>query len=151
MPKSDEDRVTYFARTNHRNKRVPFGIRKADRRYHMHIIGRTGTGKSSLMLTMIKQDIANREGLIVFDPHGDMIEKIRADFPIHREQDLVDFDLTNPRLEYRFNPFENVPPNRQSATVLGLLDAFRQQWSDLWGPRLEHVLRNANRSRGSSS
>ena len=41
--------ISYFARTNHRNARVPFGIKQADRLSHMYVVGKTGTGKSTLL------------------------------------------------------------------------------------------------------
>ena len=64
----DENRITIFAETNFRNNRKKFGIRKKDRQYHMYVVGKTGVGKSTLLLNMINQDIENNEGLAVLDP-----------------------------------------------------------------------------------
>ena len=65
-----DNRITYFARTNFRGERKLFGIKRADRRAHMYIIGKTGTGKSTLLETMIRQDIKNSEGFALLDPQN---------------------------------------------------------------------------------
>ena len=67
MSNAHDDRITYFARTNFRHIRKPFGIRRADRRSHMYVIGKTGTGKSTLLETMIRQDLRNGEGLALLE------------------------------------------------------------------------------------
>ena len=67
-----DNRITYFAQTNFRNEEKPFGIKTPDRRAHMYVIGKTGTGKSTLLETLIRQDLENGEGLALLDPHGDL-------------------------------------------------------------------------------
>jgi type IV secretory pathway VirB4 component len=68
MPK--DHTLTYFARTNFRGTRKLFGIRREDRRHHLYVIGKTGTGKSTLLETFIRQDLINGFGLALLDPHG---------------------------------------------------------------------------------
>jgi type IV secretory pathway VirB4 component len=63
-------RITYFARTNDRNYRRLFGIKQPDRLSHMYVIGKTGTGKSTLLERLILSDIEASEGLVLVDPHG---------------------------------------------------------------------------------
>lgn len=138
-----ENRVTYFARTNFRNEQKKFGIKKADRRSHMYVIGKTGTGKSTLLETVIRQDMENGEGLALLDPHGDLVEKILRVVPEQRRNDLVYFNVADYRNPLGFNPLENVPAEKRSLAASGLLDAFKKIWADSWGPRLEHILRNA--------
>ncbi len=138
-----DNRITYFAETNSRGERKPFGIRRRDRRAHMYVIGKTGTGKSTLLETLVRQDIENGEGLALLDPHGDLIENVRARVPESRKGDLIYFNAPDHTAPLAFNPLENVPPERRSLAALGLLDAFKKIWADSWGPRLEHILRNA--------
>lgn len=64
--------ITYFARTNARSLSIPFGIKRHDRLSHMYVIGKTGTGKSTLLETLIGQDIEHGEGLALLDPYGDL-------------------------------------------------------------------------------
>src|SRR4051812_38323043 len=89
--------VTIFAETDARAKHVRFGIRHADRRYHMAIVGRTGMGKSTLMETLIAADIRAGAGFALLDPHGDTAEKIVKLIPPERIQDLVYFNPADPK------------------------------------------------------
>jgi len=143
MIRNDGNRVTYFAQTNFRNESKRFGIKRIDRRAHMYVIGKTGTGKSTLMETLIRQDLENAEGLALLDPHGDLVEKIFRWVPEKRKHDLIYFNVADYKQPLGFNPLENVPAEKRSLAASGLLDAFKKIWSDSWGPRLEHILRNA--------
>jgi hypothetical protein len=142
MKHQDSAPVTLFARTNFRTDRRIFGIKEADRRAHMYLIGKTGTGKSTLLEVMIRQDIQHRRGFALLDPHGDLAEKIRAAIPEERQGDFVDFyvpDMTKP---LGLNPLAHVPSEKRPLVAAGLLEVFRKIWADSWGPRLEHILRN---------
>src|SRR3989442_6857314 len=140
---SDLDRITYFARTNFRDDRRVFGIKRADRRAHMYVIGKTGTGKSTLLETMIRQDIENGEGLALFDPHGDLIEKVLMRIPDQKKNDLIYFNVPDQSQPLGFNPLESVSAEKRSLAASGLLEVFKKIWNDSWGPRLEHILRNS--------
>jgi len=140
MP-SDRD-ITYFARTNHRNAGTPFGIRRADRRSHMYVIGKTGTGKSTLLKTLIFQDIAAGEGLALFDPHGDLVEEVVAGVGSDRRGDLVYLNVPDTSKIWHFNPFAGIPKERHALAASGMVEVFKKLWPDDWGPRLEHLLRN---------
>jgi len=139
----DEDRITAFAETNFRNERKKFGIRKKDRRYHMYVVGKTGVGKSTLLLNMIGQDIENNEGLAVLDPHGDLIEKILRVIPESRIKDLIYFNPQHKEQALYFNPLEVLNPSETHLVVSSLVSVFKKIWADSWGPRLEYILRNA--------
>jgi type IV secretory pathway VirB4 component len=77
---TDQD-ITVFAETNFRNERKRFGIKRADRRSHMYLVGKTGMGKSTLMENMIYSDLRAGEGLAVIDPHGDLAQKVLSLIP----------------------------------------------------------------------
>lgn len=132
--------VTYFATTNARSTRTVFGIRQADRRSHMYAIGKTGTGKSTLLKTMILQDVRAHRGVAVFDPHGDLVEDVLRQIPEERKASLVYLDT--PRGNWTFNPLEGVASGQESLAVAELVEVFKKIWVDEWGPRLEHLLRN---------
>jgi type IV secretory pathway TraG/TraD family ATPase VirD4 len=137
-----ENRVTYFAKTNHRGGAQHFGIQKKDRRYHMYAIGKTGMGKSTMLFNLIQQDIENGEGLAVLDPHGDLAEKIIAVMPEHRKKDLVYLDVTDSENPFHFNPLEITDMSRASLVVSSLMSVFKKIWETSWGPRMEYILRN---------
>lgn len=140
MAKSNS--ITYFARTNHRNSGRLFGIRRADRRSHMYVVGKTGMGKSTLLGTLISQDMEKGEGLALFDPHGDLVEEVLAMVPAARQGDLVYLDVPSESSGLHFNPFEGVPEERRALAAAGMVEVFKKLWPDDWGPRLEHLLRN---------
>lgn len=143
MPPRHTNDITYFARTTFRNQGTLFGIKRADRLSHMYIIGKTGTGKSTLLETMIRQDIENGEGCALVDPHGDLVERIAASIPERRAGDVVYLNAPNPSQPYGYNPLRYVMPERRSLAAAGVLEVFKKIWDDSWGTRMEHILRNA--------
>lgn len=134
--------ITYFARTNHRNTWTPFGIRRVDRRNHMYVIGKTGTGKSTLLKTLALQDIEHGEGLALFDPHGDLAAELVSLVPPDRQEDLIYLDVPDQSFVWHFNPFAGIPEEKHALAVAGMVEVFKKLWPDEWGPRLEHLLRN---------
>lgn len=143
MTREPDNPIVYFAKTDFRHGEKKFGIKRNDRRAHMYVIGKTGTGKSTLLETMILQDIESGQGLALLDPHGDLVEKIAAKIPERRKDDLIYFNVPDDTRTFAFNPLERVDPQKRSLAAAGLLEAFKKLWSDSWGPRLEHILRNA--------
>ena len=139
----EKNRITYIGRVNFRNDRRVFGIKRADRRSHMYIIGKTGTGKSTLLANMIRQDIEAGEGLAVLDPHGDLAERVLSFVPASRHANLINFDATDANLPLGFNPMSHVAAAERALAASDLIDVFKKIWAEFWGPRLEHILRNA--------
>lgn len=143
IPTNSQSDVSLFAETDFRSERVRFGIKQADRRSHMYILGKTGTGKTTLLETLIRQDILFGRGFALLDPHGDLVERVRANIPESRLSDLIYFNVPDLDHPLGFNPLEAISPARRPLAASGLLEAFRKLWLDSWGPRLEHILRNA--------
>lgn len=121
----DNDR-TYFAETNFRNERKKFGIKRTDRSKHMYIIGRTGTGKTTLAENMAIQDIQNGEGVGIVDPHGEFAEKMLDFVPEHRIKDVVYFDPNDTNNPIGFNIMENVNAEQRHLVATGLLGVFKK-------------------------
>ena len=134
--------IAIFAKTNFRNEQVPFGIKRSDKRGHMYLLGKTGTGKSTLMEALMVDDMRKGCGFALIDPHGDLVKKIKAHIPQHRIGDIIDFDVPNPFQPFGFNPLSSIPEAKRSLAASGLIQVFKHLWSDSWGPRLEHILRN---------
>ena len=132
---------TYFGRVNFRSDRRVFGIKQDDRLLHMYIIGKTGTGKSTMLQTMIMQDIQAGRGVCLLDPHGDLVEKIVSDVPPERKDDLIYFNMPDANLQLRYNPFKRVNFEKRSLVASSILDSLKKLWSDAWGVKLEHILR----------
>jgi len=135
--------LTFLGRTNWRDRIRPFGLRELDRRAHMYVIGKTGTGKSSLLEFMIRQDIANGRGLALLDPHGDLAERIVAWVPDSRRADLIYLNVPDPTQPFGFNPLQGVPVLKRSLAANGIVEALKKMFAESWGYRMEHILRAA--------
>ena len=135
--------VTYFARTNDREQSQVFGIQEHDRFAHMYIVGKTGTGKTTLLETLITQDIARTKGCALIDPHGDLVARVAENVPAHRVDDLIYVNLGDTEQPYGYNPLLRVNASLRPLVASGILDVFKKMWSDAWGARMEHILRNA--------
>jgi type IV secretory pathway TraG/TraD family ATPase VirD4 len=135
--------LLFIGRTRWRDMDRPFGLRAADRRAHMYVIGKTGAGKSSLLEGMIRQDVLAGNGLALFDPHGDLVERLYAWIPESRKHDVIYLDVPDPEQSFGFNPLEGVTPLRRSLAANGIVEALKKLFDDAWGARLEYILRNA--------
>jgi type IV secretory pathway TraG/TraD family ATPase VirD4 len=133
--------ITYFAETNHRNIRFPFGIKQADRLLHTYIIGKTGTGKTTLLKKKILQDINGGRGCCFFDIHGDTISQIEKSIPEFRQKDVIYMDITNPKQSWAYNPLKKVSYEKRSLVASSIIEVFKKLWNQAWGVKLEHILR----------
>lgn len=85
---------------------VRFGIKRADRCAHSYIIGKTGTGKSTLIANLAHQDILHGEGFALRDPHGDLVEHVLRLVPAERQPDSIYFNVPDTAHPVAFNPLE---------------------------------------------
>src|SRR6266581_1750633 len=138
-----ENRITALAQTNFRNDRRRFGIKRADRRAHMYIIGKTGTGKSTLIANLARQDLVHGGGFALLDPHGDLVEQVLRAVPPERQADLIYFNVPDTAHPLAFNPLESGQPALKPLVASGLITVFKKIWAESWGPRMEYILRNA--------
>lgn len=139
----DEKReINFFARTEFKNKMTVFGIKRNDRRRHTYIIGKTGTGKSTLIANMAISDIRNREGLCIIDPHGDLCETILDYIPSYRINDVIYLDPSDLTHAFLLNPLEVTDAYQMELVVSGIVAIFHKIYGNSWGPRLEYILRN---------
>jgi len=135
--------ITYLAKTNTRNKSQTFGIRQADRRLHMHVLGKTGTGKSTFLKNIIIQDIQEGRGVCVIDPHGDLAKEIIDFIPPHRSRDVIYFNPADQDFPVGFNVLENVAPVIRPLIASQVVSIFKNIYKDSWGARLEYILYNS--------
>jgi hypothetical protein len=118
----------------------PVAISRADRRQHLYAVGKTGTGKSTLLRNMIIQDIEAGEGVGVIDPHGDLAEDLLDHIPPWRTDHVVYFNPADVDYPPSFNLLANVPRDERPLIASGVVSAFKNIWHDSWGPRLEYLL-----------
>src|SRR5262245_57879493 len=131
-----------FARVDFRRDDRVFGIKDTDRFSHIYIIGKTGTGKSTLLETMALQDLRRGAGIALIDPHGDLVERIAVQVPPARQSDVIYLNAYDPSQPYGYNPLRHVREDRIGLAAGGFLEVFKKMWPDAWGVRMEHILRN---------
>jgi len=137
------EELTVFAKTDFRNVSSKFGIKLIDRGLHMYAIGKTGTGKSTMLENMIIDDINEGRGVAVVDPHGDLVNHVLDFIPSNRINDVVYFNPSDKNHPVGFNPLENVDPDLKNIIASGVVGIFKKIFGESWGPRLEYILRNA--------
>jgi hypothetical protein len=142
MALPSNDGVSYFGEINFRNQGTRFGIKQANRLSHMYVIGKTETGKSTLLETLALQDITAGRGMMLIDPRGDLAERVVAAVPSHRRRDVIYFNVPDPSQPFGYNPLKHVREDKITLAASGLLEAFKKMWPEAWGVRMEHVLRN---------
>lgn len=127
--------------TNWRQQQLQFGINEEDRFNHIYCLGKTGVGKSTLLLNMAIADIQSGNAIGIIDPHGDVAEKILQYVPANRTNDVVYFNPSDSDYPIGFNPLAVSNVKHHHLVVSSLLSSFRKLWIESWGPRLEYILR----------
>jgi hypothetical protein len=124
----------------------PFAIDPDTRRRHLHVIGQTGAGKSTLFANMIAQDLAAGRGVALIDPHGSLAQGALGTVPSRRAHEVVYLDPGDMQRPVGFNVLHNVQPDQHALAADGVVAAFHHVWPDSWGPRLEYLLTHAVRA-----
>ncbi len=138
--------INFFARTEFRNKPTVFGIKAEDRRRHFYVIGKTGTGKSTLIANMAIDDMRKKRGFCIIDPHGDLCETLLDYVPSFRVNDVIYLDPSEHNYAFQLNPLEVKDQAQKELVVSGIVAIFNKIFGDSWGPRLEYILRNTLQS-----
>ncbi len=137
----------YLGKSTYRGLAKPVYMDIDDRRRHMYIIGKTGTGKSEFLKDMIMQDIRSGQGLAVIDPHGDLIDDILPLIPPKRAEDVILFDPADTSRPMGLNMLEAQTEEQKHyvvSSIIGLMyKLFDPNKTGIIGPRFEHAIRNA--------
>jgi hypothetical protein len=124
------------------------GMTLEQRQKHTYVIGKTGTGKTTLLKASIYQDMLSGKGLAVLDPHGDMFRELLAIVPESRRKDVIVFDPSDRAYPLGLNlldpgvEFDDEDDQREwvTSTVLSIFERLADE--NQWGPRMEHILRS---------
>lgn len=141
---SDEAKknINVIGETIYKNRLTKYGLLSEDRRRHVYVIGKTGTGKSTLLANMAINDLKHNEGMCVIDPHGDLVETLLDFIPKHRINDVVYFDPADTERTVQINLFEGENVVHRELIASGIISVFKKLYGYSWGPRLEYILRN---------
>jgi hypothetical protein len=126
----------------HLGETVPVYLTVDQRVRHTHIVGTSGTGKSSLLFNLIQQDIENGQGVAVLDPHGDLVTQILGAIPDNRIDDVVLVDTSDVEFPVGFNIFQAHTLEEKNLLASDLVGTFRRL-SSTWGDQMDIVLQNA--------
>lgn len=144
----DDDRCHIGTRVREYDLASPVALSRDDRRRHIHLIGKTGVGKTSLMTALIFDDLASGRDFVLLDPLGGLAEAVVDAVPPERNNSTI---YWNPGADLdhviAFNPLDRVPPDRRALIADHVTDAFNHIWGgDLEKtPRMIYVLTNALR------
>jgi len=127
---------------DHAGEMVEVRLSPEQRVRHCHIIGASGTGKSTLLFNLIQQDIENGEGIAVLDPHGDLIDRICGIIPSDRIDDVVLVDPSDEQYSVGFNILSAHSDLEKNLLASDLVAVF-QRLSTSWGDQMNSVLQNA--------
>ena len=105
---------------------------------HLYMIGQTGTGKSTLLSNLARQDAWNGTGFCLVDPHGDLAENLHQNLGCQH----LFWDVADPTCSLGYNPLNRVAERFRPLVASGLIETLKKQWPDAWGARMEHLLRH---------
>ena len=137
LPRPMEPEPRHIA-TNARGE--PFAFTSEERARHVYIVGKSGSGKSTMLFNLAMLDIEEGNGVAIIDPHGDLAEAIVDCIPTDRTHEVCYLNVTDTNQPVGFNPLAGIPIERRALAASGMVSAFKQLWRDSWGPRLEHFL-----------
>ena len=125
---------------------APISLSRNDLCRHLYVIGKTGTGKSTLLYNLMRADLDDGRGFALLDPHGDLAVAIADATPAWRISHGVIYldpaDLAHP---VGFNPLNNIAADQRPLVAAHIVAAFQHIWGSSWGPRLEYILTNSLR------
>lgn len=142
LTEEQKAKINFFAKTEFKNRLLTFGIKENDRRRHIYLIGKTGTGKSTLIANMAIDDMKKRKGIAVVDPHGDLSEILLDYIPSYRINDVCYLNPADKDYPFSLNILEVTDPAQAELVASGIISIFYKLYSYTWGPRMEHILRN---------
>jgi hypothetical protein len=126
----------------HAGRAVEVGLTYDERMRHMHVIGASGTGKSTLLLDLVLQSIEMGRGVGVLDPHGDLVDEILGRIPDARAEDAVLVDASDAEHPVAFNLLDAHSELEATLLASDLVGIFRRL-STTWGDQMQAVLANA--------
>jgi hypothetical protein len=126
----------------HAGRSFEVWLRPDHRTRHMHLIGASGMGKSTLLFNLIRQDIERGQGIALLDPHGDLVERVLGIIPPERREDVVLVDPSDEEHIVGFNILAAHSDFERNLLASDLVSTFRRL-STSWGEQMNSVLRNA--------
>ncbi len=127
----------------YRGQKTEIRMKTEDRFRHFYVIGQTGTGKSSIFKSMIRQDIRNGHGVCIVDPHGDLVEDTLNFIPKERADDVIYFNPADLERPLGLNLLEAKSDSEKDLVALDAMNIMIKLFNeDVFGPRIQDYFRN---------
>jgi hypothetical protein len=139
-PRSLPEEGKLLGHSNQANDQRPVAIGVADATHHIHLIGETGTGKSTLIARMVLDDARAGRAAVVIDPKGDLVNSIVERLPRGAEARTCILDPTDREVAVGLNLLEGEDPD---LAVDQVVSVFKRIWERSWGPRSDDIMRAA--------
>jgi hypothetical protein len=143
ISEAEKKNTNFFAKTWFKNQEQTFGIKNLDRLRHVWAVGKTGTGKSTLIANMAIDDARKDRGFGIIDPHGDLCDDVLNYIPANRINDTIYFNPADKDFPIHLNPLEVTNKEEAELVVSGLMAIFTKVWANVWSARMEYILRNS--------
>lgn len=128
---------------NYRGVKREIRIKTEDRFRHFYVIGQTGTGKSSVIQVLARQDIDLGNGLCVMDPHGDLANDLMPFVPRERADDVIYFDPADLARPMGLNLLEASTPDEKQMVAQDAMNMMIKLFgNEIFGPRIQDYFRN---------
>ena len=143
LPKNTPDDGLYLGMNTHRGEKNKIFMKNEDRFRHFYIIGQTGTGKSSILQLMARQDFHDGKGMCVIDPHGSLIEDLLPYIPRERADDVIYFNPADTERPMGLNLLEANSPEERDLVALDAMNMMVKMFgNEVFGPRIQDYFRN---------
>ncbi|USN58352.1 MAG: type IV secretory system conjugative DNA transfer family protein [Candidatus Peribacteria bacterium] len=127
----------------HRGIKREIRMKNEDRFRHFYVIGQTGTGKSTQLLAMAKQDVENGNGVCVLDPHGDLARDLLNYIPRERADDVIYFDPSDTSRPIGMNMLEAHTEDEKEMVAMDSMNMMIKLFgNEIFGPRIQDYFRN---------
>jgi len=142
-PKDIPTEGLFLGTNTHRSEKKKIFMKDEDRFRHFYIIGQTGTGKSSIIQLMARQDFHNGKGLCIVDPHGSLIEDLLPYIPRERADDVIYFNPADTERPMGLNLLEGKTPEERDLIALDAMNMMVKMFgNEIFGPRIQDYFRN---------
>lgn len=129
--------------TQYRGETKEIRMKREDRFRHFYVIGQTGTGKSSVLQVMIRQDLQNGDGIAVVDPHGSLVEDILPFIPRSRADDVIYFNPADMERPMGMNLLEGDSWEEKEYVAMEAMNIMIKLFNEeIFGPRIQDYFRN---------
>jgi hypothetical protein len=118
----------------------PFGFSRASLDQHLALVGKSGSGKSSVLRNLMLESIEVGAGAMLLDPHGDLARDVLECYPPARADHLIYLNAADQEHPIAFNVLANVRAPDRGRVAASIVSAFKAAFGDSWGPRLQRIL-----------